>query len=153
MGIEGWYYLHENGSLIYKRELDGTIADLRESTFVRAIWPHDSQEREYAWNLVIEAEVAGANQARIDELATLWGCDEDDAMQYGRYIGVDFRKDGNAWSATVKDAFINIQESACGFGETRRQALVALAKSLGVKPGKMWQTSFPELVKRYRQKR
>jgi hypothetical protein len=34
--IEGWYYLHTNGDLIYKRELGETAADIRESSFARA---------------------------------------------------------------------------------------------------------------------
>ena len=28
MGLEGWYYMHKNGEMIYKRELGGTAADI-----------------------------------------------------------------------------------------------------------------------------
>jgi hypothetical protein len=45
MSIIGWYYLHENGSLIYKREIGGTAADIRESDLARGLWPLDPQDR------------------------------------------------------------------------------------------------------------
>ena len=34
---QGWYYLHTNGDLIYKRELGGTAADIRESDFAKQL--------------------------------------------------------------------------------------------------------------------
>jgi len=37
--IEGYYYLHMNGDLIYKRETGDTAADIRESDFAVAMWP------------------------------------------------------------------------------------------------------------------
>ena len=45
MAIEGWYYLHENGDMIYKRELGGTDADIRESSFAKMLWPFDPDDR------------------------------------------------------------------------------------------------------------
>ena len=53
MSIEGWYYLHENKDLIYKRDLDGIVADIRESPFAIGLWPMDPQDRMTAWNLLI----------------------------------------------------------------------------------------------------
>jgi len=54
--MEGWYYLHTNGELIFKRELDGnTAADISESPFARAMWPVDPSNRENAWTLLVEA--------------------------------------------------------------------------------------------------
>lgn len=41
MSIEGWYYLHSNGALIYKPDHDGTVADIRDSNFARGLWPMD----------------------------------------------------------------------------------------------------------------
>jgi hypothetical protein len=51
MALQGWYYLHTNGSLIYKRELGGTAADIRESDFARAMWPLDPADRAGAWRI------------------------------------------------------------------------------------------------------
>ena len=75
--IQGWYYLHTNGSLIYKRELGRTAADIRESDFARGLWPLDPSDREGAWRIVIEGLAAGANPALAKELGyaptKMWG--------------------------------------------------------------------------------
>ena len=72
MALEGWYYLHTNGSLIYKRELGETAADIRESDFARAMWPMDPTDRAGAWNVLVEALALGADAARVKELAAKW---------------------------------------------------------------------------------
>ena len=79
MNIEGWYYLHTNGALLYKRGFLGTVADIRESSFVRALWSFDPSDRECAWAILVEASAAGADADRASELAALWGCDDDDS--------------------------------------------------------------------------
>ena len=66
MAIEGWYYLHENGSLIYKRELGGTAADIRESSFARAMWSYDPRDRENAWTMLVEAKAAGTEYQEVE---------------------------------------------------------------------------------------
>lgn len=33
MALDGWYYMHKNGDLIYKRDTAGMAADIRESDF------------------------------------------------------------------------------------------------------------------------
>jgi hypothetical protein len=65
MSIEGWYYLHTNGELIYKRELGETAADIRESPFAKGLWPLDVSDRENAWRICVEGLAAGANRARV----------------------------------------------------------------------------------------
>ena len=65
--ITGYYYLHENGSLIYKVGTD-CVADFRESDFVKAFWPFDPEDRETAWNLLVESLAAGANKDRVISL-------------------------------------------------------------------------------------
>lgn len=146
MSIVGWYYLHENGDLIYKRDQDGTAADIRESDFARGLWPMDPQERAGAWRILVEAGAADARPARIAELADKWGCDDQDAATYAERIGVRLYRDGNQWCATRAD-FENLQESPAGFGETALAAFSQLAKELGYKPAKMWGSSFADLVK------
>ena len=39
MAVEGWYYLHANGDLIYKGAAYTNVGDFRESDLVRAFWP------------------------------------------------------------------------------------------------------------------
>jgi hypothetical protein len=147
----GWYYLHKNGELIYKRELGGTVADLRDSDLVRAFWPVDPEDRAGAWRLLVEAMALGATPARVEELATKWGCDDTDGAIYAAQIGVLVDRDGNKWCATGA-GFINLAESPAGFGDTYLAALADLAKELGFKPSKMWGATFHDLVKNPRAK-
>lgn len=146
MSLIGWYYLHVNGDIIYKRDLDGTAADIRESDFARALWPFDPTDRSLAWQLLIEARAAGGNEQRIMELAHKWGCTDEDAQNYAQYLGLRLFKDGTNWCATRAD-FINLQESSAGFGATCLEALSELCKNLGFRPRKMWGATFHDLVK------
>ena len=145
MSIEGWYYLHTNGDLIFKKAYDGTAADIRESDFARAMWPMDPSNRANAWQILVEGNAAGANKQRIAELAAKWYCDDTDATHYANYLDFKLFKDGNQWCAAPSD-FINLQESPCGFGDTALDAMAALCTELGYKPSKMWGNSFPGLL-------
>jgi hypothetical protein len=145
MAIIGWYYLHENGALIYKRELGETAADIRESPFAKGLWAFDSDDRQCAWSLLVEALAAGVRKERIQELAEKWHCDDEDAGTYAERIGVQLSRDGNQWVATRTD-FDNLQESPAGFGDTCLEAMAELCKNLGYQPSKMWGTTFKDLV-------
>lgn len=59
-----YYYLHTNGSLIHRMM---PIDD--ESDFVK-----DTEKRETAWTLLLEALAKGANVERVNELAIKWQC-------------------------------------------------------------------------------
>lgn len=144
--MEGWYYLHVNGSLIYKREMGGTAADIRESDFARGLWPVDPSDRAGAWRIVVEGLAAGASRERVMELAARWKCDDEDAAVYAKHVGAQLYKDGDHWCATRRD-FANLQESPAGFGPTCLEALAELAKALGYKPSKMWGATFADLLK------
>ena len=145
MSIIGWYYLHTNGSLIYKRELGGTAADIRESDFARAMWPMDPEDREGAWNICVEALSLGANADRVKELAEKWKCDDKDAQVYAEHLGIGLQMDGNQWHA-MPPRFDNIQESHNGFGDTALEAMADLCKDIGYKGGKMWNHTFKSLL-------
>lgn len=147
MALEGWYYLHTNGDLIYKRELGGTAADIRESDFARCMWPVDPSDRLGAWDVLVESLALGADPARVAELADKWKCDDDDADQYARRIGVRLDRDGNMWCATGP-GFINLQESNAGFGATKLRALADLARQMKVPAGTMWRTTFRDMLNR-----
>lgn len=146
MSIIGWYYLHENGSLIYKRELGDTAADIRESSFARAMWPLNPQDREGAWNILVESLSLGADKARVDELAALWHCNDDDADNYAQAVDCYIDLEGNKWCAKPM-WFVNLQESPAGFGDTKLEALAELCKELGYKGGKTWNATFKTLLK------
>ena len=147
MSIIGWYYLHENGDMIYKGESGETAADLRESPFVRGLWPLDPEDRAGAWQIVVEALAGGAWEGRVKALAAKWGCTDADAKVYAERIGVRLYKDGDAWCA-IRGDFVNLQESPAGLGETALEALAALCRELGYRPAKMWGATFENLVSR-----
>jgi hypothetical protein len=146
MAIIGWYYLHENGSLLYKRELDGgTAADIRESPSARAMWPVEPEDRESAWNVVVEALALGADVDRVRELAAKWSCTDEDAAVYAERVGARLLRDGAAWCATRRD-FADLQVSPAGYGDTALEALAELCKALGFRGGKTWNAHFRDLL-------
>ena len=144
--MNGLYYLHMNGDLIYERDLPGMAADIRDSDLAKALWFFDPSDRASAWQILVEARAIGANKDRIDELAQKWGCDDKDAEHYADYLNVGLQLDGNSWCATP-EWFVNLQESPAGFGDTCLEAFADLAKNLGYKGGKMWYYTFKTLLK------
>jgi hypothetical protein len=147
MNIAGYYYLHSNGDLIWKRFTDGgQVADFRESPFVIQFWPLDPQDRETCWRILVEALALGAKEHRLNELVDTWDCDDADAQVYAERIGVELKRDGNAWCAMQAGA-TNIQEFPAGFSEVSAlHALAELCKELGYRAQKMWGASFQQLV-------
>ena len=143
--ILGYYYLHENKELIYKPGSD-SIVDIRDSDLCHSAWPIDPTNRSHAWDILVEANALGANKNRIQELAEKWGCDNEDAEHYAKYIGIEIGMDGDAYFARRLD-FVNQVESPIGFGESYLEAMSELAKELGYKGGKMWNATFKTLVK------
>ncbi len=143
--MEGWYYLHTNGTLIYKVELGGTAADIRESDFAVAMWPMDSQDRGTAWSILVEALAIDVEKKQVFELAEKWGCDDVDALTYAERVGCVLKMDGDQWFATKTD-FENLQASPAGFGNTALEAMAALCKTLGYKACKMWGATFKDLL-------
>lgn len=144
MSLQGWYYLHVNGSLIYKPDPDA-CGDVRESDFARGLWPFDPLDRAGAWRIVVEGLAAGAKPARVAELASNWGCTDGDAPHYANHINCLLSRDGNAWCATRAD-FIDLVQSPAGFGDTAVTAFANLAQQLGYKPSKMWGATFAYLL-------
>ncbi|ARD61594.1 hypothetical protein Y71_17290 [Kosakonia radicincitans DSM 16656] len=145
MSKNGWYYLHENGDLIYKPSPDA-IVDIRDSDFAVCSWPLDASSRKTAWEFLVEALALGANKQRVSELAEKWHCDDADAEKFAEVIGITIKKDGNAWCAHKAD-FIDLESSPAGFGDNKLEAMASLAKQLGIHGGHMWRSTFSDLVK------
>lgn len=72
----GYYYLHQNGDLIWKRFRPDA------SDFVKRIWHLDTTDRMSAWALLIEATALGARHGRIVELSQKWGCNAKDLTEF-----------------------------------------------------------------------
>lgn len=143
--IIGWYYHHTNNELIFKRDSPGQDADIRESDFATSMWMWDGQ-RPTAWRILVEALSLGVDIRRIKELAELWDCDDADAVKYAEYAGIKLNKDGNMKTASRRD-FVNLHDCPMGFGSTYLEAMAGLCKELGFKGGKMWNTTFEDLLK------
>ena len=146
MSLIGWYYQHQNGDLIYKRETGDMAVDLRETPFAVMLWPLDPEDRAGAWRICVEALACGANKERVKELAEKWECDDRDAKMYAGFLGVKLKMDGDHWCATRSD-FVDLQASPAGFGKTALEAFAELCKALNFKPTKMWGTTFADLVR------
>lgn len=144
MSTNGWYYLHQNGDLIYKPSPDA-IVDIRDSDFAVCSWPLDVSSRKTAWDILVESLALGANKERVNELAGKWNCNDDDADKYAEVVGVTIELDGNAWCAHANN-FVDLQESPAGFGDTKLEAMAALAGELGLSGGHMWRSTFSDLV-------
>lgn len=142
--IVGFYYLHTNGSLIYRPGSD-SAANIRESPFARAMWACIPDDRERAWQMLVEAKALDANAARIKELADKWHCDDVDAQVYAERVGCELYMDGDSWCATDRH-FVNLQKSPAGFGNTCLEAMAALCKELGYIGGKTWSAHFSDLL-------
>jgi hypothetical protein len=128
--INGWYYLHSNGDLIFKQ----TQPEIEPGGFVRRVWPIDTTDRVHAWVLCIESLAMGANRERIDELVAKWGLTDADAQQFLVHFTtkqdeplLKLDRDGDQWCATFSD-FVNLQESRAGFGKTALDAFADLVR-------------------------
>ena len=136
--MQHYYYLHENGELIHKTVTGGSqAADFRESDLVKMFWILDTGSRFDAWRILVEAKALGANEERVSELATKWGCGDDDAQHFGSELGLNLTMDGNSHCATCAD-FVNLQESPAGFGGTYLEAISELLRAVGFRPSKTW---------------
>lgn len=100
MPVLGWYYLHDNGDLIYKREEPKVEA----GGFVKHVWPVDPEDRCTAYQIVLEAEALGAKIKRVNELAKKWHFTDDDCLIAAGYFCMMLMKDGKRWSARYADA-------------------------------------------------
>jgi hypothetical protein len=72
----GFYYLHTNGDLIFKR-FEPELA----SPFVKAVWRVDTTDRGCAWRIVLEGLALGAREERIKELAHKWNLTVEDSIE------------------------------------------------------------------------
>jgi hypothetical protein len=142
--IRGYYYLHENKDLIYKPGAD-SIIDIRDSDLCKAAWACDT-ERATGWQILVEALSLDANKTRIKELADLWKCNDEDAQHYAEYLGIKLGEDG-----TLKTAAVIPNEGPCGFGDTYLEAMAGLCHLLGYTGGKMWTTTFQQLINKKRE--
>lgn len=78
---QGFYYLHTDGSLIFKPAIVADDPEYFNSPFVKKVWRMDFTNRLDAWKLVLEAFCLGARADRIKELAQKWGLTLEDSIE------------------------------------------------------------------------
>ena len=85
--ITGYYYLHTNGSLVYKPaivvENDECYFD---SDFVKYHWSFDKDNRADAWKIILQALYFDASIPEIKELIKKWNITPDDFKFYLGYL-------------------------------------------------------------------
>lgn len=81
--MKHYYYLHVNGELISKPAIVVDMdPDYFDSDMVKRVWCIDTEKREDAWTLLVEALAEGASVERVAILADHWGCNEEDLPNY-----------------------------------------------------------------------
>lgn len=89
--MNGFYYLHTNGDLIWKR-----FRPEDDSDFVKKIWECDISDRGSGWKIILESLALGARFYRVKELAAKWKCDVKDLVEYmvRNLNPTDYEKEG-----------------------------------------------------------
>jgi len=131
--IEGYYYLHTNGELIYKPS-SVLVGDplYFQSDFVRKVWPIDLTDRALAWDLIIEALSMGANRSRIDQLAEKWRLTDKDARRYAERRQFSLAKLEGGWIAAADDPRTKPPTRVSGLGPTALDAIADLVKKTSI---------------------
>lgn len=113
----GFYYLHENGDLIYKR----TQPEL-DSPFVKRIWPVYPEDRACAWIICIEALALGASKERVNELVNKWGLTNEDAFLFAQHLKFELLQVPEGWRVRYSE------DTREAVAETPLEAFAAFAK-------------------------
>lgn len=116
--IAGYYYLHANGAVIYKRAAPGLISDLENSDLVKCWWPVEPADRRGAWRILIESLARGADREHVAQLARTWHCSDADAREYARREGIELTEQAGEYVATL--------DGCAGRGPHALTAFVAL---------------------------
>ncbi len=113
-----YYYLHQNGDLIYmdKNSLED---DFDVSDLVLTWWKIDLKNRADIYHLLIRARILGAHTNRIYELVNKWGITNADAENFVKYVGLVFALQGSKYIIRPKDD----KDYAPGRGNTMFEAL------------------------------
>jgi hypothetical protein len=99
--IAGYYYLHANGAVIYKRAAPGIVTDFENSDLVKCWWPVEPSDRRGAWRILIESYARGADAEAVARLARTWHCDDMDANEYARREGIELAQRAGEYVATL----------------------------------------------------
>jgi hypothetical protein len=119
--IVGYYYLHTDGSVLWKPIAPGLIEDFENSDLVRCYWPCDPSDRRGAYRILIEATALGADPQRLANLARQWLCSNDDVREYARREGIEL--------VTVAGQYVASLPGFVGRADSPLLALVALYRA------------------------
>lgn len=122
----GYYYLHTNGTLIYKPYIDDMqVNDFTESPFCKKYWTMYDNSRMTVWNILIDAAVNGASIQHILDKAEKFKCDNDDALIYADKSDISLsvhKYDLDVWTAE--------KHGKTGAGLTAIESIIDLKRAL-----------------------
>ena len=89
--MKGYYYLHtESKDLIWKPEICvQSDCSYFDSPFVQKVWQIDTESREDAWTILLEALALGCRKSRIKELAQKWHATYLDSIEMLKRVWPD----------------------------------------------------------------
>lgn len=127
--IGPYYYLHNNGSLLFKPHAEER--DFLESDLVKSFWPVDLEDRANAWTILVEGAALGAHRGRVNSLANDWGCDNVDAAVFAAACDCVLIRRSEDYAVAPRGG-----PDIGGTGPDALWALVDLAIRLGVRSTK-----------------
>lgn len=151
--MNGWYYLHAGGDVIWKGAAYTSEDDLRSSDFVVAYWPFREGDREWLWMTLVEATALGADAQAVARFAEKNGANDTDAHEFCKRIDVTVAREGSGWfvvptlsarravAASLADE--PLPPAVVGRGPTVLAALADLAKASGWAPAAKSGGTFP----------
>lgn len=129
--IGGYYYMHENKNLIFKRYSPGITKDFESSNFVLKYWSIDTKKRETAWTFLIEAYCLGASRDDIRTLSSKWSINNEDAKSYADFIGIDLIMDNLGQYTSFKRPINKMDFKRPAYGSTALESMAELCLLLG----------------------
>lgn len=144
--IVGYYILQKDGQLTFHKE--NTINSLSEALNkigkenIVSYWPINYAYRKTLWIFLIESLALGGHVHQIMRLAKRWNCDSLDAKKFAYYSGIEFKRNGNKFQASIYSQ----NQQHLGTGNNPVTAFKNLAISLQLTPSKTKLNRFEALI-------
>lgn len=91
--VVAWYYMRANGRMYYRPQAPGVEYRVKNIEGVVAVWPWDGSWSKW-WEMLIEAWALGLCDTHLKKLAAARGCDNKNALFFGKNFGITMYQDG-----------------------------------------------------------
>jgi hypothetical protein len=124
MSLIGYFYLHENKDIIFKREKP----EMEIGGFVKRVWPFDPEDRAGAYCILIEAAVMDVKPERLETLLEKWQITDDDCLIAAGYYSMLLFQNAprglwNKWAVRWAE-----HDTPIGYGPTAFLSMVDLVR-------------------------